>query len=143
MLKNKIVLTVYIVLFTTVVLFVYFGARTNHSITEMKVGEIVHSKNFLLKVLEVHSAFDGVTRIGLIIRNLTDKPIRFLVTDRFDKSNDLGYRKYYFVVERNRKIYSTCCTNHLVEPGDESGNSDYRFDIYLAGLLPKAIIISY
>lgn len=135
MFKNKIALIVFMVLISAIVLLIFLEIKSKPPLAEKKVGEIVNSKDFLLKVLEVHSALDGVTRISLAIRNLTDKPIRFLVTDRSDKSTDLGYKKYYFVVERNRKIYSTHCNHHLVEPGDDSGKSDYSFDIYFSGYI--------
>lgn len=140
MFKNRIVLIVYGLLFSGIILFVFFETKnqqpnTKQSSTEKKVGEIVYSKDFMLKVLEIHSAPDGITRINLAVRNLTNRPIRFLVTDRPDKLNDLGYKKYYFVIERNGKFFSTCCQHHLVEPGDDNGNSDYAFSIYFSEIV--------
>lgn len=135
MFKNKIVLIVFTLLISAVILLMFFEAKNKPPLAEKKVGEIVHSNDFLLKVLKVHSALDRVTRINLVIRNLSDKPIKFLVTDRSDKSNDLGYKKYYFIVELNKRNYLTCCTNHLVDPGDESGKSDYEFEIYFSGYI--------
>ncbi|MEW6701404.1 MAG: hypothetical protein AB1298_01680 [Bacteroidota bacterium] len=143
MFKSKIVLMVYGLLFSGIILFVFFEKRneqpnTKPPLTENKVGEIVYSEDFMLKVLEVDSAPDGITRINLAVRNLTNRPVRFLVTARPDKSNDLGYRKYYFVVERNMKFFSTCCQHHLVKPCDDSGNSDYAFDIYFREIVTNS-----
>jgi hypothetical protein len=135
MFKNKIALVVFTVLISAIVLVLVFEIKTKPPLAEKKVGEIVRSKDFLLGVLKVHSALDRVTRINLVIRNLSDKPIKFLVTDRSDKSDDLGYKKYYFIVEQNKKIYLTCCANHLVDPDDKSGKSDYVFDIYFSGYI--------
>lgn len=135
MFKNKIALIVFTVLISAIVLVLDFEFQNKFTVTEKKVSEIDHPKDFLLKVLEVHSALDRVTRIDLVIRNLSDKPIKFLVTGRSDKSDDLGYKKYYFIVELNKKIYLTCCTNRLVDPGDESGKYDYEFEIYFSGYI--------
>ncbi len=116
-----------------IILFLIFRPEPKFTIIEKKIGDIVYSKDFLLKVIAVKDLLGNVTQIDLAVRNITNKPIRFLVTDRADKSDDLHYKKYYFVIERNNKIYSTCCSHHLVEPGDESGRFDYDFEVYFDG----------
>lgn len=135
MFKNNLHVVFAGIVICSIVLFLIFRPEPKFTVFEKKVGEIVYAKDFKLKVLEVNSGMDGLTRIDLVIRNLSDKPIKFLVTDRSDKSNDLGYKKYYFIVELNKRNYLTCCANHLVDPGDESGKSDYEFEIYFSGYI--------
>lgn len=133
MLRNNYIRLVYALLFSGIILFLVFRPDPKYTVVEKKIGEPVSSKDFLLKVLDVKYIFGNMTRINLAVRNLTNQPIRFLVTDHPDKAEDLHYRKYFFVVKKGDKVYSTGYSNHIVEPGDDSGQYDRELEIYFFG----------
>lgn len=133
MFKNNLHIVLAGIVIGTIVLFLIFRPEPQFTVIEKKVGDLVYTDNYTLRVSAVKSLLGNVTQIDLAIRNLFREPIRFLVTDRADQSSDLHYKKYYFIIMWNGVVHSTCCQNHLVEPGDDTGRFDTDLGIYFSG----------
>lgn len=135
MLRNNYIRLIYVLLFGAIILLFVFRPAPKLTVSEKKVGEIVYANDFWLKVLRVSEQLGNITQIKLALRNVTNKPILFCVTSPDNKADDSQFKKYYFVIERDGKVYSSCCKNYLVEPGIESGRFDRECRIYFDGTL--------
>ncbi len=135
MFKNNYIRLIYALLFGSIILFLVFRPEPKFTVAEKKIGDIVYTDTFWLKVLEARYQLGNITVVDIAIRNIANSPILFCVTNPGNKTDDLQFKKYYFVIERDGRIYSSCCKNFLVEPGDTSGRFDRECRIYFEGII--------
>ena len=131
--SNCLPISIFFVVIGSVVFYLLLRPEPRFTKYEAKVGDLVTTDYFMLKVTATENSMFNVTEVEFILRNITKKPIYILTTDRMNKLLNTRFKKFFTVIRRAEKTYSTFGKDYIIEPTDSTGNFDKRCRLFVEG----------